>query len=282
MMRNLYPLLILVLLLGLLSGCSEREDAEDYSGSSATANAALEKAENYLDLAGVKTSFEDPGELSKPEDLVPQPNELASLEKQENLKKAIDQLNIVITELDKEASLAPSAAPIGSLSDRGVVHFYLGLAYVLEAISRLLTSDDPETTFILTYDPNAAMGEWFTYGISKTTKAKLDAVKNPLDYPLVFTEKERQAIIDAVDLISNGIVRPLSPSIQPQSSSVDGPPYIHSAIWHFYNAIDLLSEYAPDLEEPLREFYDQISVFESILHDNAETWGFTYTSALEK
>jgi len=280
MIRIFSLLLIFALMLGLLSGCSEREEAETYSGFSPAADAALKQAESYLKLAGVKTSFDDPGELAKPEDLIPTPNEIASKEKQEYIQKSIEQLNIVISEIEQEAALAPSLAPIGSLSDRGIVHFYLGIAYVLDAISRLLTSDDPATTFILTYDPDAEMSEWFKYGISLETQAKLATVSSPLDYPLVFTLKERQAIIDAVDLIGDAVVKPASASILPQTSSVNGPPYLHSAMWHFEKAVFLLSEYSPDLKEPLEEFNDEVKEFESLLQKNAESWGFTYTSAL--
>jgi len=279
MIRSFSLMLIFAVVLSLLSGCSEREEPETYNGSTPEADAALKQAESYLKLAGLKISFDDPGELAKPEDLIPKPNEIASKEKQEYIQKAIEQLNIVVSEIEQEAALAPALAPIGSLSDRGIAHFYLGLAYILDAISRLLTSDDPATTFVLTYDPDAEMGEWFKYGITLETQAKLDAVKNPLDYPLVFTLKDRQAIIDAIDLIGDAAVKPASASIQPQTSSVNGPPYLHSAIWHFEKAVFLLSEYAPDLKEPLQEFIDEVDNFESILHENAERWGFTYSSA---
>jgi len=278
MIYKLSLLLIFILILGLSVGCSDREEPETNIGSTAKADEALKQAKTYLNSAGVETSFGDPSMLTRPEDFIPQPNELASKDKQENLQKAIEQLNIVLSEIEQGASLAPSLAPIGSLSDRGIVHFYLGLAYILEAISRLLISDDPDTTFILTYDPNANMGEWFTYGISSKTKAKLDAIKNPMEYPTAFTEKERQAIIDAVDLISNALVKPASASILPQTSSVEGSPYIHSAIWHFEQAVLLLSEYSPDLKKALQDFNKEIERFEEILQENAIMWGFTYTA----
>jgi hypothetical protein len=100
-----------------------------------------------------------------------------------------------------------------------------------------------------------------------------------LDYPLAFTIKERQAIIDAIDLISDATAKPSSARIQPQASSVNGPPYIHSAIWHFIQAINLLGEYNPELRQSLQDFNDQIDKFESLLQTKAKSWGFSYTKA---
>jgi hypothetical protein len=276
MSRILSLLLVSLMILAFLSGCSEREETATNSGSTLKADTALKSAEQNLKSAGVPISFDDPSQLAKPEELVPDPKILGTVEKQKNLQEAITQLNIVLSELEQEAKLAP---PIGSVSDLGMVHFYLGLAYVLDAISRLLISDDPNTTFIIEYDPKASTGDWFKYDISKEVKAKLDATKNPLEYPLAFTVKERQALIDAVDLVNDAAVRPADKNIQPQSSSVNGPPYLNSALWHFEKAIELFAQYDPDLQDALEEFNIQIDKFESMLQQDSERWGFTYTSS---
>ena len=276
MSRILSLLLVSLIVFAFLSGCSEREETTTNSGSTLKADTALKSAEQNLKSAGVPISFDDPGQLAKPEELVPDLIMLGTVEKQKNLQEAITQLNIVLSELEQEAKLAP---PIGSVSDLGMVHFYLGLAYVLDAISRLLISDDPNTTFIIEYDPKISTDAWFKFDISKEVKAKLDATKNPLEYPLAFTVKERQAIIDAVDLINDAIVKPKDKNIQPQSSSVNGPPYLNSALWHFEKAIKLFAQYDPDLQDALEEFNAQIDKFESMLQQDSERWGFTYTSS---
>ena len=275
MIRILSLLLVSFMLIAFLSGCSEREETTTNPGSTLKADTALKSAEQNLKSAGIPISFDDPGQLAKPEELVPELKSLGTVEKQKNLEEAINQLNTVLSELEQEAKLAP---PIGSVSDLGMVHFYLGLAYVLDAISRLLLSDDPNTTFIIEYDPKAS-SDWFKLDISKEVKAKLDATKNPLEYPLAFTVKERQAIIDAVDLINDAIVKPKDKNIQPQSSSVNGPPYLNSALWHFEKAIKLFAQYDPDLQDALEEFNAQIDKFESMLQQDSERWGFTYTSS---
>ena len=275
MSRILSLLLVSLIVFAFLSGCSEREETTTNSGSTLKADTALKSAEQNLKSAGVPISFDDPGQLAKPEELVPDLIMLGTVEKQKNLQEAITQLNIVLSELEQEAKLAP---PIGSVSDLGMVHFYLGLAYVLDAISRLLISDDPNTTFIIEYDPKAS-SDWFKFDISKEVKAKLDATKNPLEYPLAFTVKERQAIIDAIDLVNDAVVRPTDKNIPPQSSSVNGPPYLNSAIWHFEKAIDFFGQYAPNYRDAIDKFNVQIGKFESMLQNDSEKWGFTYTSS---
>lgn len=276
MIRIWSLLLVSVMMLAIFSGCSERDESATASGSTPKADSALNEAEKNLKAAGIPISFEDPGELAHPEDLVPALIELENIEKQKNLEEAINQLNTVVSELEQEAKLAP---PIGSISDRGMVHFYLGLAYVLDAISRLLLSDDPSTTFIIEYNPDAPDGVWFKFDVSKEVHAKLDATKNPLEYPLAFTVKERQAIIDAIDLINDAAVKPADKNIQPQSSSVNGAPYLHSALWHFEKAISLFSQYAPEYHDAIEEFNTQIDKLESLLQEDSIRWGFTYTSS---
>jgi len=277
-MTRILSLSVMLLILFSLIGCADREEDTTAIGSTPKADSALKEAEKNLKEVGVIVSFNDLGELAHPENLLPKPEDIASQEKQKKIANAITQLNIVISEIEQEAKMAP---PIGSVSDRGIVHFYLGLAYLLDAISRLLLSDDPKTTFIIEYNPNANSGEWFTYGISNEVKAKLDSTKNPLEYPTAFTEKERQAIIDALDLISNAVVKPKLQNIKPQSSTVDGPPYLHSAMWHFKKSVGLLSDYNAELRDALKDFNDQIDKFELIIKQNAESWGFSYTSSQE-
>jgi hypothetical protein len=281
MTRALVLLIVLVMSSILLIGCGERDEAATNTGSTPKADAALKEAEKNLEEAGVTVSFDDPGELAHPGNLLPKPKDIANPEKRKKLENAIAQLNIVISEIEQETDPTLSK---GSVSDRGIVHFYLGVAYLLEAISRLLISDDPNTTFIIEYNPiednpNANLSEWFTYDISDELKAKLDATENSLDYPLAFTEKERQAIIDALDLISDAVVKPGSPKIQPQSSTANRPPYIHSAVWHFKIAIKLMGEYNAELRNALQKFNDQVDSFESMMQENSKSWGFAYTGS---
>ncbi len=276
-------LIFFTLLIFIFMGCAEREDDSVFPGSTEKADSALRIAEDNLIAVGVKMSFDDPGELTQPEKFIPKLSDLASQDKQKKLESVIEQLNIVISELEQQ-KLAPSVThssyqKIGSISDMALAHFYIGIAYLLDAISRLLLSDDMAETFILDYNPYADYGNWFTFDISKEVKAKLDATKNPLDYPLAFTEKERQEIINAIKLISGASVKPSSPNISPQSPSVKDPPYKHSAIWHFEKSVSLFSQYNPEIKKALDDFNEQIDRFESMLQKDSSQWGFIYTKA---
>ena len=90
------------------------------------------------------------------------------------------------------------------------------------------------------------------------------------------TDEERQAIIDAMDLIDDAIVKPLSPEIQPQFSSVDRPPYTKYALWHFHKAAELFGAYQPEIEKSLEDFDAKLDNARAKLRDNSKNWGFTY------
>ena len=279
---NYHFLIVLILSASVgFFGCAERDEELASPGSTVKADEALKNAESSLESAGILMKFDDPGQLAEPEKLVPDLISLARSDKQKNLEDAISQLNIVIAELEQNASPAPSLsmAPVGSISDRAMVHFYLGLSYLLDALSRLLISDDPEETFIIRFHPELNPDQWFEFGISDKVEARINATRDPLEYPLAFAIKERQAIIDAVNLISDAEVKPRSSSIQPQSTSVNRPPYTNSALWHFEKAIALFSQYNPDIKEALDDFNYHIDKLESLLNKDSSRWGFIYTPA---
>lgn len=256
-------------------GCSEKEDEPVVApGSTLKADDALREAEARLEAAGVLLSFDEPGALMHPEDLIPDPDDLAYAEKQSDFEAAIDQLNTVLTELEREGP----TGPLGSISDRALVHLHLGFVYLFDAISRLLISDDPAITFIIGQNTSAPCAGWYTFGISPIVQAKLDAAKNALEYPLAFTVKERQAILDAADLIDDAIVRPNALDIQPQLSSVDRPPYSRYAIWHFQRASSLFGQYKPDVRDALEDFNECLEDMRSKFQGKVEMWGFSYTT----
>lgn len=265
----------LVVFSGLLSsfGCSEREESVVAPCSTLKADNALREAETKLESAGIILSFGEPGELMHPENLIPDPDDLAGVDKQEKFEEVIHQLNIVLAEIESEAQVDTSC----SVSDQALVNFYLGFVYLFDSISRLLNSDDPAETFIIGFDPDASNNYWYTFDVSSATHAKLDATKDPLDYPLAFTAKERQAIIDAADLIDDAVVKPKDPEIQPQLSSVHRPPYSNYAIWHFDRAARLFGEYQSEVTEALNEFNESVEDMRERLQDGAQSWGFTYT-----
>ena len=215
-------------------------------------------------------SLDEPGDLMHPEDLIPDPAELGDAEKQANFEESIAQLNTVLAELEQQTE----TGLLGSISDRASVHLYLGFAYYFDAISRLLLSDDPEETFVIERNSEDPDDPWYTFGVSPAVQAELDATENPLEYPLVFTVRERQAIIDAADLIDDVVLKLKELDIQPQFSSVDRPPYTGSASWHFQKAAELFGEYSPEIMEVLDVFNETLEDARAILQKEAESWGF--------
>ena len=293
------PVLIILTILLFLSGCSEREEPVVAPGSTLKADGALKEAMARLEAAGVSFCPYDPGDLL-PEDLIPEPEDLADAEKQANLEEAIAQLNIVLAELEQQSG----SDVLGSISDRMLVHLQLGLVYLFDAISRLLLSDDPEETFIIEFDlaefsledededededkdkdKDKDEGEdednpWYTIGLAPDVQVELAAMEDPREYPLVFTVKERQAIIDAADLLDDAVVKPTESYIQPQHSSVDRQPYTGSAIWHLQEAVNIFGQYQPedpDMIEFVEEIKEQFEKMRAVFQEKAEQWGFIY------
>jgi len=283
--NSAFPVLIILSILPLLSGCSEREEPIVAPGSTLKADSALKEAKARLEAAGVTFCPHDPGDLI-PEELIPNPNDLADAEKQANLEEAIAQLNIVLTELEQQSR----SDVLGSISDRVLVHLQLGLVYLFDAVSRLLLSDDLEETFIIDFDLAEFSSDdededsdedspWYTIGLAPDVQADLDATEDPREYPLVFTFAERQAIINAADLLDDAVVRPTESTIQPQHSSVDRQPYTGSAIWHFQEAINIFSQYSPedpDMMDMVEDINEELEEMRAVFQENAEKWGFIY------
>ncbi len=265
--------LVIFLVLIFSFGCAEREEPITAPCSTLIADNALREAEAKLESVGIVLSFDEPGELVHPENLIPDPADLAGEEKQRTFEEVIDQLNMVLAEIEREAQVDTSC----SVSDQALVHLYLGFAYIFDSISRLLNSDDPGETFIIGFDPDASNSQWYTFDVSLATHAKLDATQDPLYYPLAFTTKERQAIIDAADLMDDAVAKPVSPKIKPRISSVHRPPYSNYAIWHFDRAASLFGEYQPEVMDALNEFNESVEDMRKQLQNGAESWGFTYT-----
>ena len=266
--------LIMICALLLFSGCAEEEDQNDVApGSTLEAENALKEAEDKLEEAGLSLSFEEPGDLTHLEDLLPDTDDLADAENQGRFEESISALNTVLSELEQETE----NSPLGSISDRALVHLYLGFVYLFDAISRLLLSDDPAEDFIIEFNPGDSEEPLYNVDASPELKAALRAKEDPLDYPLAYTQKERQAIADAADLIDDAIVKPLAPDIQPRYSSVDRPPYSRYAIWHFQRAAILFNEYAPEIGVSLDNFNEEVDKMREKLQRRAEGWGFSYT-----
>ncbi|MBD3183996.1 hypothetical protein GF312_17055 [Candidatus Poribacteria bacterium] len=268
MIKNKVIFLVVIICIFSSYGCREREESPTGPGSTSEADKALKEAELMLKEAGLDISFEEPGELLEPEDMIPDLKDLEDPEKKEKIEEAIGLLNTALNELDAERD--------ASISDQALLHLYLGFLYMFDAMSRLLISDDPAETFILEFEPGETQEPWYSFEISQKVQNDLASMADPIEYPLAFTVKERQAIIDAMDLIDDAIVKPLSPDILPQFSSVDRPPYYRYALWHFNKAAALFGQYKPEIMDAMDEFNRELDKFRRIFQDKSEMWGFTY------
>ena len=271
--KNVFlPAPIIFSILLLFCGCFDEEEPGVH-GSTTNAENALMEAEAALEAAGFPMTFDEPGELIHLENFIPDPDDLGDPQKLRDFEEAIKHLNTVLSELEQEAG----TGYLGSTSDRALVHLYLGFAYVFDAMSRLLISDDPAETFVIGGSTDATGGSWYSFGVSPAVKLKLSTTEDPLDYPLAFTVRERQAVIDATDLIDDAVVKPKAPDIQPQLSSVRGSPYSGYAIWHFQRAATLFGDYEDAVGDALEDFNEQIDAMRTRLQGESETWGFTYS-----
>ena len=270
--NGILPALVISSALLFLSGCSEREEPTVAPCSTLEADNALKEAEARLEAAEVSFSLDEPGDLLHPEDLIPEPEDLAYADKQANFEKAIAQLNITLAELEQQ----DESCVLSSISDRALVHFHLGYVYSFDAISRLLLSDDPKETFIIKRDPDDPDNPWYVLDVSQEVHEELDATEDPREYPLAFTTEELQAIIDAADLIDDAVVKPIEPNIQPQYSSVDRQPYTGSAIWHFQKAANLFGQYDPQVMDTVNELNEELEEMRAMLQKKAEGWGLIY------
>ena len=153
------------------------------------------------------------------------------------------------------------------------MHLHLGLSYIFDGISRLLIADEASQTFIVELTED----ELYTFNVSPNIKAKLDAARKPEDSLLTFTTDEREAIMDFAYLLDGAVVRPSISNIQPQSSSVNRPPYSRYAIWHFQKAVSLFSQYDSEIQKSLRDFNSLIDKLRSVIQEKCLSWGFTYT-----
>jgi hypothetical protein len=274
--RNI--ILILFSVFVILTGCRDREEQLVVRCSTPKAEEALKQAEASLREAGTPLSFTDPGQAMHPEDFLPDPEAIRYPEKQNNFEATIGQLNIALEELDRESQIDTSC----SVSDRALLHLHLGLAYIFDAVSRILISDEAPPTFVIKRNSNPSQGEIYTFDVSPEIKAKLDNASSPEEYLSVFTEKERQGIMDFVDLIDDAVLTPTVPNIQPRSSSVNRPPYARYAIWHLQKAVSLFGQYDPEIQKSLNDFNKLVDEMRAKVQEKSESWGFIYTLPPER
>jgi hypothetical protein len=274
--------LALGLVVGSLVGCADRVDEDDevdIPRQLVEAGAALAEAERLMELAGVAIDFDDASQLENLEGNLPAPSTLADPAVQENIEGAIQSFNDVFdafgTNLPTEELVDYAAAPaqLGdtalslSTSDESMILVYLAYLTSLDAVSMLtqVGGDLFQVGFPANYDT----GEVYDFAVN------LDVENMDPDEVLDrFGEDQRQAVLDAVQILTGGIV-----SAAGQRANIDGSLHRRSALFYLNLAAERIAENSAEVEEAIGELRDTVNEQLSleILRD-LEGWGFTIES----
>ncbi len=273
--------LALGLVVGSLVGCADRVDEDDevdIPPQLITAGAALAEAERLMELAGVAIDFDDASQLENLEGNLPAPATLADPAVQENIEGAIGSFNDVFdafgTSLPTEDLVAFGApAQLGdtglslSTSDESMILVYLAYLTSLDAVSMLtqVGGDLFQVGFPANYDT----GEVYDFALN------IDVSNMDPDEVLDrFGEDQRQAVLDAVQILTGGVV-----SAAGQQANIDGDLHRRSALFYLNLAAERIAENSAEVEEAIVELRatvnEQLSL--EILRD-LEGWGFTIES----
>jgi hypothetical protein len=229
-----------VLLWLLLSGCADRDEAEEARrqqapGYNAEANEALKRAEKAMMEAGIEVNFSELSGLESLTDLhtiLPKPGQVRQLEKQQKMEEAIEALYSALNALAKSGvAQAPTRllAETGgsrivgfeeelgaSNSDLALIHLHISYCYVLAAVSRLarfgLGPDGiPDTADDLYYisfpeKPDVENLEVYKFTLTDRGQALMDSVDPGIDphgYIKVFYDEGQ---VEALQVIIDSLL----------------------------------------------------------------------------
>lgn len=320
--RNcLLALLATVSIVGttVLAGCSnrdERSESTPLAPSLQEADASLNRAQVAMQRAGIDLELSDIGTLGHLATILPSPQQLGTLEDQAVIQEAIRAMYEVVDAIGQQqvvqaAPATPAQADSEiSESDLVLVHIHLAYLYVLDAV-RIVTIEgwgadgEPNTNddFYYIYFPEEtvlegvkALEETYAFKLTKQIQAIFDAIEanpqsRPEDYLQLFSESQRQAILDALLLLLGAEVKVSAfPSlidndgrpIIAQINSVDRAICRQDALFHLQAALDIAKDIAPDLAEAIDEFNEIIvEAFAEDFLDQISQWGFEVLNAPE-
>ncbi|RKY01205.1 hypothetical protein DRP77_10160 [Candidatus Poribacteria bacterium] len=282
-MKTKFMLLIALI---LLMGCASREREEGVApGSTSKADEAVAKAEAIMASAGIALSFDELGSVSDLNEMLPDPLEIAQLEKSvieesvASLYEALDELGDVTV----PASPAPALEVRPSKSDLAMLHLHLAYLYVLEAVRRLMLVRGDMYTISFPEEPVTETLEVYRFELSPEAEERFkrleeDPTTTPYDYLKQFTIAQRQAILDALVLLTGvEIYIEANPAlgIPAQRPQVDRSIFRRDALYHLEKALGYAVGIAPALEEAFQEFKRTVQEnFSYKLLEDARRWGF--------
>ncbi|GIX07276.1 MAG: hypothetical protein KatS3mg115_1679 [Candidatus Poribacteria bacterium] len=292
------PLIFLsgtLLLLSSLFGCAERpsaEEEEEIPASLQQASQALLTAETAMERADVQLDLDKIGSLRSLKEELPAPEALTSPRVQQELQTAIDSfyevfeatgtsldpielytleeplfidtLEAPLFQEDGQELIEEFAEELGlSRTDEAMIHFYLSYLYTLNAVGILAEAGGE--LYEIRYSPEADSANVYDF----VFKQNVEGLR-PREVLALFNDQQRQAMVNAIRLLTGGTVR--AEEVLPQ---LDEALYQRSALFHLNEAAERLGEVAPDLKAAIDELRDSVDreLIEELIRQ-LESWGF--------
>lgn len=309
--RNHLPvLLVLASIFGttILAGCSDRAERSEFNPALQEADTALQRAQTAMQGAGIDLQFSDIGTLGNLATILPSPMKLGTLEDQAVIQDAIGAMYEVLDAIgQQQVARAPAnpaqSDPEISKSDLMLTHLHLVYLYVVDAVRIVTiegwgtdgmpdTNDDfyrisfPEEVVLQDVE---TLEEIYGFELTEQIQAIFDTIEanpnsRPEDYLQLFSEGQRQAILDALLLLLGAEVEVAA---FPRLIGNDGKPIIEQinsvnreicrqdALFHLQAALDIARDIAPDFEESIDELNEIIvEDFAEDFLDHILEWGF--------
>ena len=309
--RNHLPvLLVMAAIFGttIFAGCSDRAERSESNPALQEADTALQRAQTALQGAGIDLQFSDIGTLGNLATILPSPMKLGTLEDQAVIQDATGAMYEVLDAIgQQQVARAPAnptqSDPEISKSDLMLAHLHLAYLYVVDAV-RIVTIEGwgtdgmPDTNddfYRISFPEEAVLEdvevleEIYGFELTEQIQAIFDTIEanpnsHPEDYLQLFSEGQRQAILDALLLLLGAEVEV---SAFPSLIGSDGKPIIEQinsvnreicrqdALFHLQAALDIARDIAPDFEEAIDEFNEIIvEDFAEDFLDHILDWGF--------
>jgi hypothetical protein len=292
MIRKGIAIFMLIAFSFFLFGCADRKEKEEEvaPGSSLEADKALEKAEKVMQENGIAVSFDELGSVSDLSTILPDPLEIARLEKgviEESVSSLYEALD-ALGDVTPQAAPAAPAIIEASNSDLAMLHLHIAYLYVLEAIRQLMIvrfDENGNEMYTITYPEqlDTENVEVYDFALSDELQAEFDRLDadpdtDEYDYLRMFSEAQRQAILNALVLLTGvevSIEANPAEGIVGQTPDVNRQIFRQNALYHIDKALNLAILIAPDVQDAYLEFKQSIQdEFSYGLLEDARKWGF--------
>ena len=293
--------LLCLLIIGFLWGCAdpdqrvERPTFGDDDGREAKAQAAFLKAQAAIDQTGIGINLSELSDLGNLESILASPEQLEALP-----ETAIqDAIGAMYSVLDASGEQIPSAEGISLLAsparatestdsilsetDQILMHINLAYFYISDAI-RLLQTEKGDL-----FEVGFEDGQYDFY-LTPQAEQKFKNLQSE-EYIRQFSAEQRQAVIDAVVLLTSAKIKVLEQPgvpdidgklIQDQVLSIDRKISRQDVLFHLDRGLQMAKELAPDLEKSINELNKNVAdVFTEEMLDKVAEWGFSIANKAE-